>query len=151
MSAAQTYNQLRAGFDRAIQSLEKNLAYLRQKEGIPQRTIAMNEQIIKALNLYANQVENTIIGFQNEKIQSEKQAHNVWILTQKFEAICIIYGINDFPADMCKSMEWLRHTAQTNVEMGIFWLPNLILERSAKLTHEEKKQFNNLLDKMQHA
>lgn len=146
-----TYKTANYHFENAVKNLQNNLQYLVDKDKVSEKFIAIQNQIIKSIINYQNEVEALLLWYEKNAINLNVAYNNEYRKLKdaliSFEAICIIHGVNDFPIWMNKGKEYLVATAVDLYHKEEIQIPERIALSISKLPREEKQEFLNYLTK----
>ncbi|MEQ9229049.1 MAG: hypothetical protein RIF46_00085 [Cyclobacteriaceae bacterium] len=143
-------------FERAVKKLQSNLQYLADQDKVGDQFLAIQNEIIKALVDYQHEVINTVQRLEELALEvalrDSHEYHELVDIKERFEAICIIHGITDFPVWLAMSKKYLSseaviHTRNKEIQLSVKFMQKLrSLPSQERETFWEIMQWNHLMN-----
>jgi len=148
---AKDYEHLKIAFEKAITQMQNDLQYLADHTNVSKRFINKQNTILKTLidyyngvELYCNHLERDIVQFRLERSKAIAKLQDRIIC---FEAICLLFGINDFPMWLSFGKTILIFRVEQQNKFDSFLIPSRFLEQLKTLPKDEVKQIFSILQR----
>ncbi|MFC5047693.1 hypothetical protein ACFSTE_05835 [Aquimarina hainanensis] len=136
-------------FERAIVQMQNDLRYLVKKGKVSKGFIAKQNRILKSLITYYHQTQEQIKSSRSLLVERQlihsKHTKELTDRIIRFEAICIIHGIIDFPRFLAIPTLTLIHQAKELHKEGGFKTSEMLICFIDGLPPEKKAQLEGIL------
>ncbi|WP_062053789.1 hypothetical protein [Aquimarina longa] len=136
-------------FEKAIHQMQNDLQYLTDKGSVSKRFIKKQNQILKSLICYYNHTQKELETSKSEliktRIANSTYRERLENRIVQFEAICIMYGILDFPRFLALPKNTLIDWAEQLYKDNHFLYADSFKDLIKELPVEQKEVLENIL------
>ena len=133
-------------FDKAVEVLENNLAYLTSQGKVAKSFLAIQRSVLTAVTNYRESVQQFFDEAQAIEIRTINEKKDLKLHIEKLEAIALLHGITDLPIWLNKNTSQIVLEIKEAYKYKYFKIPAGVIEGFTQLPQEHKNQLQSCLD-----